>query len=77
VAARLLSSGALDLTVEDDGRGLGGQQRTREGQQGVGLANTRARLSTMYGAGGSVVLTDRPGGGTLARLRFPALAAQS
>ena len=57
----------LVLTVEDDGPGY------REGTPtpGLGLANTRERLKVLYGDRGSLRLSPRPGGGTIATIRIP------
>ncbi len=59
-------AGCLWLEVEDDGVGL------REGHgEGVGLANTRARLRARHGDAAELTLEPRPGGGAVARLRLP------
>jgi hypothetical protein len=58
--------GDLVLTVEDDGVGLGASSGG-----GIGLANTRARLATLYGARASLGLSPRPGGGVIAHVRLP------
>lgn len=58
----------LVITVTDDGPGPGATTPSREG---VGLANTRARLETLYGGRGSVELTATPGGGARAVARLP------
>jgi signal transduction histidine kinase len=61
---------ALEVVVRDDGPG------TRNGdpgpvRPGVGLANTRARLDRLYGAGGTLEVGDAAGGGTEVRVRLP------
>ena len=61
--------GDLVLIVSDNGPGLG--LRAGEGQLGLGLANTRARLATLYGNRASLTLGTAPAGGTVATLRFP------
>ena len=58
---------ALLLVVEDDGVGVKAGAR-----DGVGLANTRARLQAMYGDDQSLTLSARAGGGTRAEIRLPA-----
>jgi two-component system LytT family sensor kinase len=58
----------LVLEVSNDGPGLGAAPVAREG---LGLANTRERLSTMYGERGRLTLADRPGGGVVATVRLP------
>jgi two-component system, LytTR family, sensor kinase len=61
----------LELTVRDSGDGLhpaGG----RAPREGIGLSNTRARLTELYGPDvGSVDVADVPGGGVRARLLLP------
>ena len=61
--------GGLRLEVHDDGRGL-----AREGEppvDGVGLANTRARLEQLFGAAARLELLPRDGGGAIARVTVP------
>lgn len=59
--------GALVVEVEDDGAGLA------EGAgEGLGHANTRARLREAYGDAASLHVERRAGGGTLARVSLPA-----
>jgi two-component system, LytTR family, sensor kinase len=53
------------LTVQDDGPGLA------PGSTGVGLANTRARLSALYGARASLEIANDPEGGVVATVRLP------
>lgn len=57
----------LVLTVRDDGPGLLSVSNT-----GVGLTNTRSRLTALYGSDhASLELADAPGGGVLATVRLP------
>ena len=70
IEARLLGDRLL-ITVRDDGPGL----RDTLPSNGVGLANTRRRLETHYGAGAQFDITPAPGGGTVARLELPAREA--
>jgi hypothetical protein len=65
IAARRIDA-ALELEVSDDGVGLPLSSGT-----GVGLANTRARLATLYGGAGALDIANRGGGGVSARLRLP------
>ena len=59
----------LEVTVADDGVGF----RARFGH-GVGLANTRARLETLFGAAGSLELAGNAEGGVRATIRLPYVA---
>jgi signal transduction histidine kinase len=58
--------GDLVLTVRDNGCGP-----AREVRDGVGLTNTRARLTQLYGARQRLALTAAEGGGALAEIRLP------
>jgi signal transduction histidine kinase len=66
VAARR-DDDSLVLVVEDDGPGY----RAENGDAGVGLANTRARLETLFGAAARLQIERAERGGTIATLRFP------
>lgn len=57
---------ALLLAVEDDGVGIGSAAI-----EGIGLANTRARLDHLYAGRHSFTVISNPGGGTVARVRIP------
>ena len=69
------ASGALVLTVEDDGLGpapdAAGRGPAATAGSGVGLAHVRERLATLYGAAGSCDCAAMPGGGTRVTLRLP------
>lgn len=58
----------LMLTVSDDGPG---PRRTAESASGVGLANTRERLATLYGERATLELEAMTGGGARAIVRLP------
>jgi len=58
--------GDLVLTVRDNGRGPANPVR-----EGVGLTNTRARLTQLYGAHQQLALTAADGGGAVVELRIP------
>jgi LytS/YehU family sensor histidine kinase len=67
VAVRAVrDDGDLVLTVRDNGRGLAWEVR-----DGVGLTNTRARLTQLYGARQRLALTAAEGGGALVEVRLP------
>ena len=77
--------GKLVLTVEDDGVGLAGGRGdtsgtpTRntsanmltKGSTGIGLANLRERLQSLYGVHQKLELTARPTGGVIVRVEIP------
>jgi signal transduction histidine kinase len=56
----------LVLRVTDTGVGM-----AAAGPEGVGLANVRARLASLYGVEGRLTLERHPAGGVLAELRLP------
>src|SRR5262249_36999717 len=60
-----VADGMLWLSVENSG---GGARRAGEG---IGLANTRARLEQLYGARHHLELTPTQGGGARARVGVP------
>ncbi len=67
-----LESGALFLEVTDNGCGLRQEDSSgRKFKEGLGLANTRARLQQLYGAACSLEMRDAPGGGLRVRLMIP------
>ncbi len=59
--------GDLVLAVRDDGPGF----RADAAGAGVGLANTRARLETLYGESARLDVRAAEGGGTSATVRLP------
>src|SRR5258708_2530149 len=67
-----LSGDALQLQVKDNGPGLrlveGGRATVKEG---LGLANTRARLAQMYGPAHRFEMADAPEGGLQVTLTIP------
>jgi signal transduction histidine kinase len=69
VVSAVAADGMLVLSVSDTGPGFG--QRIETARQGIGLANTRARLEQLYGANQALLLEDAPGGGATVRIRMP------
>jgi signal transduction histidine kinase len=59
---------ALQLAVRDTGEGLDTPGPPREG---IGLSNTRARLTELYGGAASLSLENAPGGGACVRVSLP------
>jgi two-component system LytT family sensor kinase len=60
------SDGEVVLSVRDNGPGY-----AAESEAGVGLANTRARLETLFGDEGKLEVVNAEAGGTIATVRFP------
>jgi sensor histidine kinase YesM len=63
---------AVVVTVVDDGIGL-----RATGGRGLGLANVRARLEGLYGAGASLRLVGRREGGAIATVRVPSASTMA
>lgn len=58
----------LELTVEDNGPGLSVQPGTRKG---IGIANTRARLTELYGEAHTFDMRTGESGGVVVTISFP------
>ena len=69
IAARRLD-GMLELKVSDNGPGLS-EAEVAPRREGVGLSNTRSRLSHLYGVNHRFELTSASGGGLEAMLFIP------
>jgi len=66
------SDGVLRLLVKDNGPGLqGGAAPTGRIKEGLGLANTRARLQQMYGASHQFEIANVPEGGLQVIIEMP------
>jgi two-component system, LytTR family, sensor kinase len=64
----------LRIRIYDDGLGL--KSKTANRIDGVGLSNTRARLSQLYGDGQKFTLREREAGGAEAELIIPFVRAE-
>jgi signal transduction histidine kinase len=62
--------GMLELKVTDNGPGLP-ENEAPASREGIGLSNTRSRLSHLYGANHRLELVSVPGGGLEVRLLIP------
>jgi len=60
----------LWIEVRDNGVGLS-RARGNVAVEGVGLRNTRARLTQLYNDDRMLILDDAPGGGCCTRIRLP------
>lgn len=60
----------LRVAVLDDGPGIDGEPEAAVGR-GVGLANTRERLTNLFGDAGSIRLSNRRSGGLRVRVELP------
>jgi len=69
-------NGSVRLEVADDGCGME-RATPRSKGNGIGLANTRARLEKLYGAQHQFELHDAPGGGVVAAVTIPFRACES
>jgi sensor histidine kinase YesM len=65
IAARI-ADGKVRLSVADSGRGL-----SESSGSGVGLANIRARLNTLYAGQARLLLAQNPSGGVTATIEVP------
>jgi signal transduction histidine kinase len=70
IAARRDGS-ELHIVVQDDGRGLGQDASGGRGKAGIGLANTRTRLSHMYGDAHRFAITRRAERGVKVTITMP------
>jgi two-component system, LytTR family, sensor kinase len=62
----------LQLVVRDDGPGLGNDENGADpARLGIGLSNTRARLTRLYGSEGELEVGNAPDGGLEARIALP------
>lgn len=68
------NDGALHICVADDGPGL---SKAADGQLGVGLPNTAARLKELYGEDSQFSIASPPGGGVSAKIKIPFRTAPS
>lgn len=68
LTAATREDGRLELAVTDNGGGLSNRKSSR---QGIGVANTRARLAQLYGANQEFALDNAPGGGVSAKIILP------
>jgi sensor histidine kinase YesM len=57
--------------VQDSGPGILEDQTDTSATAGLGLANTRARLSQLYGSAQHLVLENIAGGGFRVRIEIP------
>jgi LytS/YehU family sensor histidine kinase len=63
------ANGMLEVTVEDDGPGLA--VGSPDQMPGIGLANTRARLTQLYGAEACLVVENGADSGVVATVNLP------
>lgn len=63
-----VANGQLVVSVADNGKGLPAEGPKR---QGIGLANTRARLQELYGSGQKFELVNGPEGGLCVTMEIP------
>ena len=69
-------NGMLRLQVADNGSGLPQPLATNQlSGEGIGLANTRARLNQLYGSAHRFEIENAPQGGTVVTLEIPLLSS--
>ena len=68
VIASARRNGSLELDVRDNGPGF---DSALPGRDGMGLANTRARLQLIYGDDQALECITPPDGGAIVRVRLP------
>jgi signal transduction histidine kinase len=66
------NNGSLRVVVGDSGRGFRVDHSGVLAREGVGIANTRARLAHLYSADGRLELRNNPAGGAEAIVTIPA-----
>src|ERR1043166_1247229 len=64
-------NGVVRIEVKDNGPGIDEPQSLGKTSRGVGLANTQARLSGLYGSHARFELRNRPSGGLIVMLEIP------
>ena len=64
-------NGVVRIEVKDNGPGIDEPQSLSKTSRGVGLANTQARLSGLYGSNAKFELRNRPTGGLTVMLEIP------
>ncbi len=67
--------GMIELQVLDDGPGM--RDDDESGREGIGLANTRARLRQLYGDAHRFEIGNADGGGLLVKLSIPFRPAEN
>jgi sensor histidine kinase YesM len=71
-----LSGGQVIVEISDDGCGMSDTEIDQVfggGSHGIGIFNVHERIRLTFGAPYGVTIEPRPSGGTLVRIRFPAL----
>jgi two-component system, LytTR family, sensor kinase len=68
-------AGSLRVAIADSGFGFAFDASGRPAREGVGIANTRARLAHLFGDDAALVLRNVPEGGAEAIVVLPALEA--
>jgi signal transduction histidine kinase len=71
VVSATRDDGRLQLTVQDSGPGILESQLQAPPPSGLGLANTRARLSQLYGQAQHLKLENLAGGGFCVQIEIP------
>jgi two-component system LytT family sensor kinase len=64
-------NGVVRIEVKDNGPGIGETKTLGRASRGLGLANTQARLTGLYGSSARFELRNRPTGGLTVLLEIP------
>jgi signal transduction histidine kinase len=64
-------NGAVRIEVKDNGPGIASESKVKARSRGLGLANTQARLTGLYGSAAKFELRNRPSGGLTVMLEVP------
>jgi two-component system LytT family sensor kinase len=70
-----LANRKVEIEIQDDGVGFSATRKYAD-REGVGLANTRARLHALYGSGYSFECNQAPEHGALVRVTIPYYSAE-
>ena len=80
-----LENGCVSMEISDNGCGIteakideifSGKLKDNGGPEGIGIFNVHERIRLRYGPPFGVTLTQRPQGGTLVRISFPAIGKE-
>jgi two-component system LytT family sensor kinase len=71
-----LSEGRLVIEVEDNGAGIPEERMPQVYVDGIGISNVHERLRVLYGNDFRLLISSRPGAGTLIHIEVPELVSE-